>query len=75
MKTQNEIEAKLKELDEMMKRNMPTQKSVEELRDFANSDKKLPHQHVEMLLKVMGRSSNSISIDAQRFILQWVLYE
>lgn len=75
MKTQKEIQAKLKELDEMMSINMPTQKSIEELRDFTNNDKKLPHEHVEMLLKVMGRSSDTISIDAQRFILQWVLYE
>lgn len=70
MKTQKEIEAKLKELDKMMAQNMPTKKSIDELRDSIK-----PSKPAEMLLKMMESSSTTISIDAQRFILQWVLYD
>ncbi len=69
MKTQKEIEAKLKELDKMMAQNMPTTKSIDELKNYKSSEPE------EFLSKILETSSNTISIDAQRFILQWVLYE
>ena len=69
MKTQKEIKTKLKELDKMMAQNMPTKKSIDELKNYKSSEPG------ELLLKIMGNSTNTISIDAQRFILHWVLYE
>lgn len=72
MKTQKEIEKKRWELDKMMGDNMPTEETIKKLREFTEG-KKLPDEQLEMMLIVMGRSTNSISIDAQRFILDWVL--
>ena len=64
MKTQEEIEKKYEELNQMMKDNMPTEESVQELESL---------QGLDVLKKIAQKSSTAISIDAQRFILEWVL--
>lgn len=64
MKTQKEIEKKYEELNQMMKDNMPTEESVQELESL---------QGLDVLKKIAEKSSTAISIDAQRFILEWVL--
>lgn len=64
MKTQEEIEKKYKEINQMMKDNMPTEESVQELESL---------QGLDVLKKIAQKSSTAISIDAQRFILEWVL--
>ena len=64
MKTQKEIEEKYEELNQMMRNNMPTEESNKKfatLKGYA------------ALEKMAETSTTVISIDAQRFILEWVL--
>jgi len=64
MKTQEEIEEKYEELNKRMSDNMPTAKSTKELTSLKNLD---------VFEKIAKRSVDSISIDAQRYILEWVM--
>ncbi len=64
MKTQKEIEEKYEELNQRMADNMPTEESIKELKSLKGLD---------ALEKMFKRSSDTISIDAQRYILEWVL--
>jgi len=65
MKTQEEIEEKYEELNKRMSANMPTESSNKELAAL---------EGFEALEKMAKRSAESISIDGQRYILEWVLY-
>jgi len=65
MKTQKEIEEKYEELNKRMSDNMPTESSNKELASL----KGFP-----ALEKIAKTSTDTISIDAQRYILEWVLY-
>lgn len=64
IKTQEEIEKKYKELNQRMADNMPTEESNKELQLLKGFD---------ALEKMAKRSTDSISIDAQRYILEWVM--
>jgi len=64
MKTQEEIEEKYEELNRMMRNIMPTEESNKK---FANL------KGYAALEKMAETSTTAISIDAQRFILEWVL--
>lgn len=64
IKTQEEIEEKYKELNQRMADNMPTEESNKELQLLKGFD---------ALEKMAKRSTDSISIDAQRYILEWVM--
>ena len=64
MKTPEEIEEKYEELNRMMRNIMPTEESNKKfaaLKGYA------------ALEKMAQVSTTAISIDAQRFILEWVL--
>lgn len=71
MKTQKEIEKKYEELNQRMAEIMPNAQDVQELRDDMYVGKTMPTD--ELMAKIMTRSSNSISTDAQRYILEWVM--
>jgi len=64
MKTQKEIEEKYEELNKRMSANMPTKETNNEL---------VALKGFEALEKMAKRSADGISIDAQRYILEWVL--
>lgn len=64
IKTQKEIEEKYEQLNKRMADNMPTEKSNKELAYLKDFD---------ALEKTTQRSLDSISIDAQRYILEWVM--
>lgn len=64
IKTQKEIEEKYKELNKRMNDNMPTKESNKELVYLKDLD---------ALEKTTQISLDSISIDAQRYILEWVM--
>ena len=64
MKTQKEIEEKYEELNKRMSDNMPTEESNKELASLKGFH----------ALEKMGKTStDAISIDAQRYILEWVM--
>ena len=71
MKTLKEIEEKLEELNERMCSLMPNEKSIQELRDCLRSDDLKVRS--DMFAKTMMLSSDTVSTDAQRYILEWVL--
>lgn len=64
MKTQEEIEKKYEELNKWMRDNVPTEISNNELKSLKGLD---------ALEKMAEQSSHGISIDGQRYILEWVL--
>jgi len=64
MRTQKEIEEKYEELNKRMSANMPTAESNQEIAAM---------EGFEALEKMAKRSADGISIDAQRYILEWVL--
>ena len=64
MKTQKEIEEKYEELNKRMADNMPTEESNKELTYLKG---------IDALEKTTQRSLDSISIDAQRYVLEWVM--
>jgi len=64
MKTQEEIEKKYEELNKRMSDNMPTEESNKELASLKDLD---------AFEKITQRSVDGISIDAQRYILEWVM--
>lgn len=71
MKTQKEIEEKYEILNKRMTDLMPSAQDVQELRDYICGEKTISGN--ELMAKIMARSSDSISTDAQRYILEWVL--
>jgi len=64
MKTQKEIEEKYEELNKRMSDNLPTESSNKELASIKDLD---------VFEKMAKRSVDGISIDAQRYILEWVM--
>jgi len=64
MKTLEEIEEKYEELNKRMSDNLPTEKSIKELASLKDLD---------VFEKITQRSVDSISIDAQRYILEWIM--
>lgn len=64
MKTQKEIKKKYEELNKRMRDAMPNEESNKELGYLKGFD---------ALEKMAQTSCNAISIDAQRYILEWVL--
>lgn len=71
MKTEEQIREKLKELDKMMYDAIPNENDIQEIRDFRNGELNL--QTPELLLKILSRSTHTFSIDAQRYIIEWIL--
>jgi len=71
MKSQKDIQEKLNQLDEKMAELMPNEKDISELREWVESGCKMPS--AEMIAKVHSKQIDVFSVDAQRFILQWVL--
>lgn len=71
IKTQKEIEKKYEELNQRMSEISPTVTDIAELANIVKNKSK--GTDLEMLTKVMEKSSNTISIDAQRYILEWVM--
>jgi len=70
MKTQKEIEEKYEELNKRMSDNMPTESSNKELASLKDLTS---IEHLDVFEKMAKRSVDGISIDAQRYILEWVL--
>jgi len=64
MKTQKEIEEKYEELNKRMAAAMPTEESNKELASLRGLD---------AFEKVAKTSVDGVSIDAQRYILEWVM--
>jgi len=64
MKTQKEIEEKYEELNKRMSDNMPTAESNKDLGSL---------KEIDAFEKMAKRSIDGISIDAQRYILEWVM--
>lgn len=64
MKTQKEIEEKYEELNKRMSDALPTKESNKELASLKGLD---------ALEKMAKTSTDAISIDAQRYVLEWVM--
>lgn len=71
MKSQKDIQERLNQLDEKMAELMPNEKDISELREWVESGCKASSD--EMIVKIYRRQIDVFSIDAQRFILQWIL--
>ncbi len=77
MKTQKEIYEKLKEVEGMMRDNIPNEKDITQLKYYVQAikDKTITDdERMSILLKVMSHPVETISLDAQLFILKWMLY-
>ncbi len=77
MKTQKEIYEKLKEVEGMMRDNIPNEEDITQLKYYVQAikDKTITDdERMSILLKVMSRPVETISLDAQLFILKWMLY-
>ena len=79
IKTQKEIEEKLKEVEAMMRDNIPNEKDVKQLSDYMQTIENKTiisdEERMKILVKVMSRPPEVISLDAQLFILKWILYD
>ncbi len=78
MKSQKELETKLKEVEQMMRDNIPNEKDMKLLHDYLQKikDKTISNdERMEILLKVMSRPPEVISLDAQLYLLNWILYD
>ena len=78
MKTQKEIYEKLKDVEQMMRDNIPNEKDITQLKYYVQAikDKTITDdERMSILLKVMSRPVETISLDAQLFILKWMLYD
>lgn len=76
MKSQEELEAKLKEVKQMMRDNIPNEEDIKQLRDYVQGvkDKTISNdKRMEILVKVMSRPPEVISLDAQLYLLKWML--
>ena len=70
MRTQKEIEEKYEELNQRMADLLPNEKDIQNLREKISGNKELSG---ETLLKLMVVPTYTISTDAQRYILEWVM--
>ncbi len=78
MKTQKEIEEKLKDVESMMRDKIPTEQEVVQLKDYHQAmqdDTISDEERMKVLLKVMSKPPEVISLDAQLYILKWMLYD
>jgi len=78
MKTQKEMETELKRLEQLMRDNIPNEDEIKQLQDYVQAiiDKTISDKdRMKILVKVMSRPVEVISIDAQIFRLKWALYE
>jgi len=76
MKTQKEIEKKYEELNQRMRDYSPNEDDIDKLRDDMETirDNKISiDKQIAILLKVMNHPVDTVSTDAQRYILEWVL--
>ncbi len=76
MKTPEEIEKKYGELNQRMRDCFSNEDDIRKLRDDIETirDNKISiDKQMAILLKVMSKPVDTISLDAQRFILEWVL--
>lgn len=76
IKTQEEIEKKHEELNQRMRDYLPNEDDIRKLKDDVNiiRDNKISiDKQMEILLKVMIHPVDTISTDAQRYTLEWVL--
>ena len=76
MKTQKEIEEKLKEVEGMMGDKMSSADDIKQLENDirAIKDKTISDgDRMKSLVKIMGRPVEVNSLDAQLYILKWIL--
>ncbi len=76
MKTQEEIEKKYEELNQRIQDQMPNEDDITQLRDDIETirDNKISiDKQMEIILNVLSKPVGATSIDAQRYILEWVL--
>ena len=71
IKSKIEIEEKYEELNQRMQKNIPKEKDIQELINYGED--KTKKDGVEILVKMLSRSTDSISIDAQRYAIEWVM--
>ncbi len=70
MRTQKEIEKKYEELNQRMSDLIPDEKDLQNLREKLSGNKELSG---ETLIKIMALPIHTVSTDAQRYILEWVM--
>ena len=70
MRTPEEIKKKYEELNQRMADLIPDEKDLQNLREKLSGNKELSG---EILIKIMSLPTNTISTDAQRYILEWVM--
>lgn len=70
MRTQKEIEEKYEELNQRMADLIPNEKDLQNLREKLSGNKELSG---ETLIKIMALPIHTVSTDAQRYILEWVM--
>ena len=70
MRTQEEVEKKYEELNKRMADLVPNAKDVQNLREKLSGNKELSD---ETFIKIMTLPTDTISTDAQRYILEWVM--
>ena len=76
MKTQKEIEKKYEELNQQMREQMPNEEDITQLRDDVETirDNKISiDKQMDIMLRVMSKPVGTMSIDAQRYAIEWVL--
>ena len=69
MKNLKEIEKKYEELNQRMKDNLPTEEDISKLRKITEGKGSV----VDVIATMQLKTVNSISIDAQRYALEWVM--
>lgn len=75
MKTKKQLKAKLEELNKRMTELMPTEKSNKDLESKVREQIQGKGDHLLFLLHQTHNTTNVISIDAQRYLLEWILDE
>lgn len=76
IKTPEEIEKKYVELNQHMDDQIPREKDIRKLRDYlkAIKDKTISDdERMAILVKVLSQPTETISLDAQRYALEWVM--
>lgn len=72
MKTLEEVEKKYEELNQRMRKQLPNDNDIKDLQNYMN--KTIPDdQRTAIMLKIMSKPVDTISIDAQRYALEWVM--
>lgn len=76
MKTPEEIKKKYEELNQSMRDHIPNENDIKKLRDdmLALKDTTLSDDvRTAILLKIYSKPIETVSIDAQRYLLEWIM--